>query len=168
MFCDHCGAELKRKSAACPECGRATAGFRVLPPIAALENLRGQWVTYSRIRLYGGLLFTVQILGWLHLVFSHPRNWESAGDAARHPFPFDAVFAMVFFVGILGIVWGIVGFVGTRGLAQETSSGRKLASVMATIALLDVPFGTVLSIFVLRAIARANSSHPEKSRMVQQ
>jgi len=63
----------------------------------------------------------------------------------------------VFFCGILGIVWGIVGMVGTRGLAQETPAGRDLARLMATIALLDVPFGTVLSIFVLRGIARVNA-----------
>lgn len=162
MFCDYCGAELRRNSAACLECGRPAAAFRPLPPVAALDNLRGQWVAYSRIRLYGGFLLTLQILGWLHLVFSHPREWDSAGRAAPHVFPFDAAFAVVFFVGILGIVWGIVGYVGTRGLAKDTPSGRQLASVMATIALLDLPFGTVLSIFVLRAIARVNAAQPEK------
>jgi zinc-ribbon domain len=157
MFCDHCGAELSRNAAACSACGRPAAAFRALPPIAALDNLRGQWVTYSRIRLYGGLLFTVQVLAWLHMVVSHLQDWESAGGAAPHSDPFGAVFGMVFFIGILGIVWGILGYVGTRALKQDTPSGRQLASVMAVIALLDVPFGTVLSILVLRAIARVNA-----------
>lgn len=168
MFCDHCGTELPRNAAACLQCGRPITAFRVLPPIAALDNLRGQWVAYSRIRLYGGFLFTLQILGWLRLVFSHPGELDFAGRAAPHAFPFDAAFAVIFFVGILGIVWGIVGFVGTRALARDTTSGRHLASVMAAIALLDVPFGTILSIFVLRAIARVNAAQPQKSQAAQQ
>jgi hypothetical protein len=160
MFCDQCGTELPRRGAPCPECGRRAAGFRALPAAAALENLRGQWVTYSRIRMYGGLLITVQILGWLHLVYSPLRRVNPSGDAAgaslHEGVPLPIVFAVVFCFGILGIVWGIVGFVGARGLAQETPAGRELAALMATIALLDVPFGTVLSILVLRGIARVN------------
>jgi hypothetical protein len=159
MFCDHCGAALPRRGAPCPECGRRADAFRALPPAAALENLRGQWVAYSRIRLYGGLLLSLQILAWLDAALSPVRGFNPPGGGAGLPshIPFHVGFAVVFFCGILGIVWGIVGMVGTRGLAQETPAGRELARLMATIALLDVPFGTVLSIFVLRGIARVNA-----------
>jgi hypothetical protein len=161
MFCDQCGTEMSRRAAACPECGRRPASFRALPAEAALENLRGQWVAYSRIRMYGGLLISVQILGWLHLIFAPLRGFNPAGSEAGRVAHFDIPLyvglVVVFFFGILGIVWGIVGFVGTRGLAQGTQAGRPLATTMATIAMLDVPFGTVMSIFVLRGISRVNA-----------
>ena len=161
MVCDQCGTALPRRGAPCPECGRRAEAFRALPPVAALENLRGQWVAYSRIRLYGGLLLSLQILAWLEAILSPLQGFNppggGAGQASHSVIPFHVGFAVVFFCGILGIVWGIVGMVGTRGLAQETTAGRDLARLMATIALLDVPFGTVLSIFVLRGIAQVNA-----------
>lgn len=161
MFCDHCGTELPARGASCPECGRRAAGFRALPPVAALENLRGQWVSYARVRMYGGLLLSLQIWGWLEATLSPARGFNppggGAGQAPLSVVPLHLTIAVVFFCGILGIVWGIVGAVGTRGLAQNTPAGRELARRMATIALLDVPFGTVLSIFVLRGIARVNA-----------
>ncbi len=161
MFCDHCGTELPRGGVPCPGCGRRSAGFRALPPVAALENLRGQWVAYARVRMYGGLLLSLQIWGWLEATLSSARGFNppggGPGSASHSVVPLHLTVAVVFFCGILGIVWGIVGAVGTRGLAQETPAGRELARRMATIALLDVPFGTVLSIILLRAIARVNA-----------
>ena len=163
MFCDHCGAELARNAAACLQCSRPAPGFRSLPPQAALDNLRSQWVAYSRIRLYAALLFSVQIVAWLHLVLSSLQSSSSSGRPSPQLFPFDVLFFLVFYVGILGIVWGIVGYVGTNALAQDTPSGRQLASLMAALALLDVPFGSVLSFFILRAIARVNAQPPAKT-----
>jgi hypothetical protein len=159
MFCDQCGAEVPRRGAPCPECGRRSAGFRALPPAAALENLRGQWVTYARVRMYGGLLLSLQIVGWLRATFPPIQEFNPPGGGAGHAshVPLDLSIIVVFFFGVLGIVWGIVGIVGTRALAQETRAGRDLARLMATIALLDVPFGTVLSILLLRGIARVNA-----------
>ncbi len=161
MFCDHCGTELPARGAPCPGCGRRATGFRALPPAAALENLRGQWLAYSRVRMYGGLLLSLQIWGWLEATLSSAHGFNppggGAGQSSHSVVPLHVTIAVVFFCGILGIVWGIVGAVGTRGLAQDTPAGRELARRMATIALLDVPFGTVLSIILLRAIARVNS-----------
>jgi hypothetical protein len=159
MFCDQCGTALPRRGAPCPECGRRAAGFRALPPVAALENLRGQWVTYARVRMYGGLFIAFQILISLQLTLSPARGFNPPGGeagSASHV-PFDLSIAVFIFFGVLGVVWGIVGIVGTRALAQETRAGRDLARLMAAIALLDLPFGTVLSILVLRAIARVNA-----------
>ncbi|HKM90368.1 MAG TPA: hypothetical protein VJX29_07130 [Candidatus Acidoferrales bacterium] len=132
-----------------------------MPPAAALENLRGQWVAYARVRMYGGLLLSLQIWGWLEAALSSARGFNPPGggaaSASHSVVPLHVTVAVVFFCGILGIVWGIVGSVGARGLAQGTPVGRELARRMATIALLDVPFGTVLSIFLLRGIARVNA-----------
>jgi hypothetical protein len=111
--------------------------------------------------MYGGLLLSLQMWGWLEAVLSSPRGFNppggGAGPASHSVVPLHVTVAIVFFLGVLGIVWGVVGMVGTRALAQETRAGRDLARLMATIALLDVPFGTVLSIILLRAIARVNA-----------
>jgi hypothetical protein len=172
MFCDYCGAELSPNAAACLECGRRTAPFRALPPADAVENLRRQWITYCRVRLYGGLLLTLQILGWLHMIDSRMKllnaRANGRGELFEHPAMLNVALAVLFFVGILGIVWAIVGFAGTRGLAQRSAAGRRRASLMAALTLLDVPFGTVLAILVLRAIARVDPSQPPKATAASQ
>lgn len=164
MFCDYCGVEIDRKASACPECGRRMAPFRALPPVAALENHRSQWVAYSRIRLYGGLLLSLHLLGWLYLIGSAMEQVNRAGRGRplENPIPFDFGFGVLFFIGFLGIVWAIVGFIGARAIAEETPAGRQRASLMAAILLLDVPFGTVLGIVILRAIARVNELQAAK------
>src|SRR5208282_4231467 len=130
MFCDHCGTELPARGAPCPACGRRAAGFRALPPAAALENLRGQWVAYARVRMYGGLLLSLQIWGWLEAALSSARGFNPPGggaaSASHSVVPLHVTVAVVFFCGILGIVWGIVGSVGARGLAQGTPVGGEL------------------------------------------
>ena len=160
MFCDRCGAEINRTAAACLECGHRTIPYRALPPAAALENLCRQWVAYCRIRLYGGLLLTVQLLAWLHLLDAQLEPLRSGGNARglHPPDPRSAALAVMFLVGILGIFWAILGFIGTRGLTEGSAAGRRRASLVAAITLLDVPFGTVLAILLLRAIARVNQS----------
>jgi len=164
MFCDYCGAELTRGTAACISCGRAPARYRALPPALALENLRRQWISYCRVRLYGGLLITLQILGWLYALDSERRAIDRGeirrGAPLHDPGLLKIALAVLFFVAVLGIVWAIVGFIGARALAENSTAGRRLASLMATVLLLDVPFGTVFAILVLRAIARIEASPP--------
>lgn len=169
MFCDSCGAEFNRKAGACPVCGWRPAPFQALPPAAALENLRKQWVTYCRVRLYGGLLLTLQILGWLYMIDAEMQRVNARvstrGQPMRHAEPLNFAMGMLCFVGILGIVWATLGFMGTRALAEESAAGRRRAAILATILLLDVPFGTVLSILLLRAIARVDALPPPQQQV---
>lgn len=158
MFCDACGAGLQTGQAFCPKCGKEVrVGFSVAypRPDRVREHVRLVgilWLAYSAFHVVGGMVLSILA----RTIFSH--NGHSAGPG---PFFLHSLFA---FLGLLLLAKALLGVIAGWGLLQRESWGRVLVLILAFIALLDPPLGTVLGIYTLWVLLPAES---EKQYMQQ-
>jgi hypothetical protein len=151
MFCDACGATLQTEQAFCPKCGKEVRpGFSVAYPrpdrVREHVRLLGiLWLAYSAFHIVGGMVLSILA----QTIFS--RNAHSGGPG---PFFLHSLFA---FLGLMLLTKALLGFIAGWGLLQREPWARILVLVLAFIALLDPPLGTVLGIYTLWVLLPADS-----------
>jgi hypothetical protein len=176
MYCNNCGLPLAPGQGACPRCGTtagtwaaATPGnippapgwapnaFPPGLPLGLIERrihaLATAWLVYAAIIGIGGLCglaFAHAALGshigpfWGWHAFAH-HGWGSH----HMPFFFWPFVTVAFFLRVaLALAAGF-------GLMQRTRWGRTLAIVAGCLALIHMPFGTVLGVWTLITLLNA-------------
>lgn len=168
MYCNGCGQVLVAGQGFCPRCGWASGmatpmagGPRAWRPLGLIERrvnaLAVGWL------VYGGL---IAITGFFGLAFAHaflaghggPFGPEMHGwNGHGHRFwmgPGMPLFFMRFAWMTLAVRAGLALAAGF-GLMQKTTWGRGVAIVAGCLALIHMPFGTVLGIWTLVVLLNA-------------
>jgi len=137
MYCNRCGSPLQSNQSTCAQCGSVVIAP---PPFSRVEQHRRLlgvlWLAYSAFHLIGGVV----LMAVAHTIFG-PYGPASGAPPWLRPF--------LSFIAVLILVKGGAGLLGGYGLLQRLSWARVLTLVIAFIALLNIPLGTVLGIYTL-------------------
>jgi len=139
MFCDACGTEFKAGQRFCTSCAKPITGFGATPAIAAGGRVSRHIHIVGILTLIGssiGMLWGAALL----TVSSHHRLWLLR-PWERLPLPY--LFGLWIFIS------ACAGFAAGWGLLQRAPWARTLALVMNSLAILYIPFGTMLGIYTL-------------------
>jgi zinc-ribbon domain len=162
MFCDHCGASITAGQNFCSQCGKQLVaevhphvqepGFRparaALPPFATRveRHTRILAILWLAVSIFFGVI---------------PAFWFFFGSSiAMHFIPFPMRAFLLPIAGIIGALLaagGVAGIVAGWGLLKYRPWARVLALVLGVIALVRIPFGTVLGIYTLWVLLPAES-----------
>lgn len=139
MYCNHCGKELQPNATFCGECGESAGSA---PPTLAQDrltrhlNLLGVlWITLSSMRLLGGGVILL-VAGFIPI---------GGSEASIR----NLIYMLVLFLGGAIVALAVAGGLAGWGLMQRITWARSLALTVAFLSLLEVPFGTALSVYTL-------------------
>ena len=147
MYCDACGQRIRDEQRYCGACGRPIIPLPFGHPQSAGGRVRRHIQLVGFLTIVGsiiGLLWGFFLLHAGHGPFGHPFG-QSFGHWHRpfHLFWFPHTFGMwVFCCAIAGLIAG-------WGLLQRQPWARSLALLMNSLALVYVPFGTMLGLYTL-------------------
>jgi len=152
MFCDQCGEKLQANQRFCSGCGREVVGVvpgyphrsRVQEHVRLLAIL---WFALSALNALGGVVLIILANTlFLHL---HDFGAPEAPTAFLNP--------LLTFVGVFVVAKAAAGFAAGYGLLQREPWARVLALILAFLGLINVPFGTALSVYTLWVLLPAQS-----------
>jgi hypothetical protein len=171
MYCNSCGQALVAGQAFCPRCGYASgmqpppaSPRRWMPaglPLGLVERrvnaLALGWLIYAAV---------IGLLGFFGLVFAHAvlsghmgPFWHGPFESGQHfghhwSGPGMPLFFLHFAWVALLIRFGLALAAGL-GLMQKAPWGRWVAIVAGCLALIHLPFGTVLGVWTLVVLLNA-------------
>src|SRR6266700_3355122 len=158
MFCDQCGTALQAGQGFCNRGGKQITesiipGYprrsRVQEHLRLLAIL---WFAMSALNTIGGVvLIVVAHTLFLHL---HDMGAPEALTAFLHP--------LLTVIGIFIVAKAGAGFLAGWGLIQREPWARILTLILGFLALIQVPFGTVLGVYMLWVLLPADSEHEYK------
>lgn len=168
MYCNQCGTRLDDQATVCGVCGKPTglAAASAAPPRPAIDPAGGVSLSAQRIETHRTVLGVLWILwGLLGIVpslfllgFSHfALPWMGAGMPPHmmHLWP-----VMSGFMGVIGglmLALTVAHLAAGIGILQRQSWARMLALIVAFLALIHVPFGTVLGIYTIWVFVSADA-----------
>lgn len=169
MYCNQCGARLGDDASFCNVCGKPTgigaapanpSGPATPTPYSGVAQsaqriethrtvLGVLWIVWGAL----GLVPAMFLLGFRH--FALP--WMGAGIPPHmmHFWP-----ALAGFMGAIGVVMLIVAVAHLAagiGILQRQSWARLLALILAFLALIHIPFGTLLGIYTIWVLISADA-----------
>ncbi len=158
MFCDQCGTALQAGRGFCNRCGKQITesiipGYprrsRVQEHVRLLAIL---WFAMSALNTIGGVVLIVLA----HTLFLHLHDMGApeALTAFLHP--------LLTVIGIFIVAKAGAGFLAGWGLIQREPWARILTLILGFLALIQVPFGTVLGVYMLWVLLPADSEHEYK------
>jgi zinc-ribbon domain len=170
MYCTACGAQMDDAAKFCSKCGQTVGGPPLMPVKSRLAGhirlLGIFWLAISAFRLIPGVVL-VTLFGWQNRVFG-PGTFPPGAPAFVAPF--------VSLIGWIFVCSAAAGFAAGWGLLSRQAWARMLTIILGALALIDIPFGTVLGIYTLwvllpaeaeeeyeRQVAQADA-HPSPSR----
>ena len=143
MFCQSCGMPVQPGQQSCSKCATPLTGY-VFEQKSRLRrhlHLLGIfWIAYSAFTLLGGLAVIIVA----NTVFGRFGRLESDVPFFLHPL-LTAVGLFLLFKALAGIAAG-------WGLTQHFEWARMLTVVLGFVALIHVPFGTLLGIYTIWAL----------------
>ena len=144
---------MQERDRFCPACGKTFRPPGAGPPAPAsrgkdlgqhLHILGILWIVYSVVHLIpGGFLATMPMGGF----------WTR--DIGLHRAFFPGVFLGMF--GLVLLVVCALGIVVGVGLLHRRPWARMMAIIFACLALLNFPFGTILGVYTLWALASSDA-----------
>jgi len=152
MFCDHCGAQLQPADSRCVRCGKTVVGAAELRRSRVREHVRLLgilWMAYASLHLLAGVFVIVVAKLLFGGLIHFPEGPPPEITIWLRP--------LVSFVGWLILAKAAACFIAGWGLLQREDWARTLALVIAFIALLNVPLGTVLGIYTLWVLLPSQS-----------
>ncbi len=158
MFCDQCGTALQAGQGFCNRGGKQITesiipGYprrsRVQEHLRLLAIL---WFAMSALNTIGGVVLIVLA----HTLFLHLHDMGApeALTAFLHP--------LLTVIGIFIVAKAGAGFLAGWGLIQREPWARILTLILGFLALIQVPFGTVLGVYMLWVLLPADSEHEYK------
>jgi len=170
MYCNQCGTRLPENAAVCSVCGKtlAAATAPVAPPPAAGPSMAAAGLAQSaqRIESHRTVLGVLWILWGLLgvppalflLGFSHfGLPMIGAGMPPQLMRMWPALSGVVGFLGGLALIVTLAHLAAGIGLLQRQSWARMLALVLGFLALLHIPFGTLLGIYTIWVLVSADA-----------
>ncbi len=143
MYCNSCGSPIGTDQAACSRCGSSITGARAA--VAARTRVAGN------VQLVAIFWFVYAIIsGLIPMIVMLALSGAITG-ILRHEEPIARILAPGLFMllAILFLVHTIISFVAGWGLYKLRPWGRTLALVVAFLALIHPPFGTLLGVYTL-------------------
>lgn len=169
MYCNQCGAKVEDQAAFCGVCGKSTgvsAGSAAPPRAAAPNPAYGIAQSAQRIEshrtllgvlwiLYGvlGIVPSLFLLGFSH--FALPFMGGAMPPHILHMWPFLSGF--VGLIGAVSLVLAVAHLAAGIGILQRQNWARMLALIVAFLALIHVPFGTLLGIYTIWVFISADA-----------
>jgi zinc ribbon protein len=167
MFCDRCGTPLASGAQFCTSCGKSVAPGAI-PPAASgvtpapqrrvrqhIHLLATLWLVNGVLRLIAvswfmlfGRMFFPGLRGWMGpIVWPFGRGWGLGLPGG--------FFSLGIFLGFFGLLHLALAW----GLFERQPWARILGLVLGILALLRIPFGTMLGIYTLWVLAPEESAH---------
>lgn len=154
MYCDHCGSSLNPTSRFCSSCGKPVVPAPSLSatprPVQTEDRVRRHANLLAILWLANGALRLTAIFGFYGI--SHYFMRPSFGPAWFWASSFWHGPAWESILLVLG-VFGISHLILAWGLFDRQPWARMLGLVLGILALLRIPFGTVLGIYTLWVLA---------------
>lgn len=144
MFCQNCGAQVQPGQAYCGSCAKPLTGYTELQRnrLERHVHLLGIfWIVYSALSLLSGAVLMI-MARWLF----GPGGVANANGAPEFLFPLLSTIAAYL------LIKAVIGIIAGAGLLQHAEWGRILAIILAFLDIMNVPFGTALSIYTIWAL----------------
>ena len=130
MYCDNCGTAFSNGQSFCQACGKPIVEFAAKPvsgSTACVGRVSRHVHTLGMLTIVGSVLGMVRVLPRFGLhFFWMPHSW-----------------------GVWSVFFAAAGVAAGIGLIQRQSWARPLALVVNTLAMVHVPFGTLLGLYTL-------------------
>ena len=163
MFCDACGVSVRPDQRFCGSCGKS---FSDVPGGAAPRSPYSEGRVARHIQLVGILTMAGSIIGLVWglsmLRLGHAPFVYSLG---HWPHPFR-VFSLPHAFGTWVFTCAVAGLIAGWGLMQRLPWARPAALLMNTLAMVYVPFGTLLGLYTLWVLL-PREAEQEYRRMTQ-
>jgi len=153
MFCDQCGTAIEGAGQRfCNRCGKEITGF--VPGYPARSRLQEHlrllailWFAFSALEALGGVILMILA----NTLFLHLGKMGAPPQSTAFLHPLLSV------VGLFVLVKAVGGFFAGWGLLQREPWARVLTLILAFLALIHVPFGTVLGVYTLWVLLPAGA-----------
>ena len=136
MFCNTCGSPVAENQVACGKCGSPVVGRPLLSLVEQHLKIMGVlWIGYAVLHgLGGGVLLLVA-----NTIFGRFSDHPNANFV--HP--------LLSGIGIFLLAKAALCVVAGFGLLERQHWARALVLILAGIALINVPLGTILGVYTL-------------------